>query len=87
MHIDTITPQRILDHITYMKKDSAIPHWIEFHLNEIEFLSRYLIEDAFNDAVEERDLVILTTISRFNPGFQLQASIAITKILFSEIKP
>jgi hypothetical protein len=97
-YVNTITPQRILGYIEDLKNDMVhlergdcsgvyAVNLLRYRIDQIEFQARYMVEDAYREAVEDRDIDTLKRIFQFNPEYRLLSSIAITKIMFEGEKP
>lgn len=95
--VNTITPQRILDYVTLINKDldqlsegnysgKDAAKWLKFYVDQIEFQAKYMIEDAFVEAVKNGDRSTLERLFNFNPEYRLKAAIALTKLLFENTK-
>lgn len=95
MYANTITPRRILDYVSEIKKDLATlkegnytgadaAKWLAWHVEQIEFQARYMIDDAYTEAVEDRDKSVLKTLAMCDPEYRLRAEIALTKIIFED---
>ena len=66
MYVNTITPPRILDYVQNLKKDrerirtsevsgTTAVNLLEYGVEQIEVQAKYMILDAFSEAIEEND--------------------------------
>lgn len=97
MHINTISPQRILDYANQLERKiktfqnefpetkEIIDRHLKFEISQIKFQAESMISDAFEEAILNNDLECLNYILKFNPEYQLKAATAISKIETSQI--
>ena len=96
MYVNVITPQRILDYIQNLKRDmerirasevsgTTAVNILEFGVEQIAVQAKYMISDAFSEAVGENDADTLHRMFQFNPEYRLRAALAVIKIKGSEL--